>query len=110
MEPFGTGTDPMHGRLGFTAKILVVACNFCLWGCGWWNGHADEVEEDPVLTADDPAAANEVATTPEAPKQKLELNLKPGDRFPLLKTVEHILRKPSPEGWTISRSNIEMLL
>jgi hypothetical protein len=43
-------------------------------------------------------------------KQKLELNLKPGDRFPLIKTVEHILRQPSPDGWTISRSNLEMLL
>jgi hypothetical protein len=81
-----------------------------LSGCGWWNGQSDDVEEDPVLTAEDPAAGEEGSAAPETAKQKLELNLKPGDRFPLIKTVEHTLRQPAPEGWSISRSNLEMLL
>lgn len=99
----------MHGRPDIPAATLVIACLLSLSGCGWWNGQADETEEDPILTAEDPSAA-EGSATPEAPKQKLELNLKPGDRFPLVKTVEHTLRQPAPEGWTISRSNLEMLL
>lgn len=100
----------MHGRKVIPAGRLVVVCLFCLSGCGWWNGQADDVEEDPILTAEDPAAGDEGSSPPETPKQKLELNLKPGDRFPLIKTVEHTLRQPAPEGWTISRSNLEMLL
>jgi hypothetical protein len=99
----------MHGRKYIPAGMLVIVCLLALPGCGWWNGQADEVEEDPILTAEDPAASDPAAA-PEAPKQKLELNLKPGDRFPLMKTVEHTLRQPVAEGWAVSRSNLEMLL
>lgn len=98
----------MHGRICFPAAMPVMACLLALCGCGWWNGQADDVEEDPILTAEDPAAGDSVAAA--APKQKLELNLKPGDRFPLMKTVEHTLRQPAPEGSATSRSNLEMLL
>src|ERR1700747_1631641 len=99
----------MHGRKHIPAwRLVIVGLLFLpgllLSGCGWWNGQGDEVEEDPILTAEDPAAADEAA---QARKQKLELNLKPGDRFPLMKTVEHTLRQPAPEGWSISRSNLE---
>jgi hypothetical protein len=100
----------MHGRKDIPAGMLVFVCLLSLSGCGWWNGQADDVEEDPILTAEDPAARDEESPTQNAPKQKLELNLKPGDRFPLMKTVEHTLRQPAPEGWSISRSNLEMLL
>ncbi len=101
----------MHGRKHIPEGMLVFGGLCCLSvfflsGCGWWNGQGDEVEEDPILTADDPAADDQPAAAP----QKLELNLKPGDRFPLLKTVEHTLRQPAPEGWSISHSNLEMLL
>jgi hypothetical protein len=99
----------MQGSKDIPAGMLVIVCLLALSGCGWWNGQADEVEEDPILTAEDPAASDPAAA-PEAPKQKLELNLKPGDRFPLMKTVEHTLRQPVPEGWAVSRSNLEMLL
>ncbi len=103
----------MHGRKHIPAGMLVIAGLCCLpalflSGCGWWNGQGDEVEEDPILTADDPTADDQPAA--QAPKQKLELNLKPGDRFPLKKTVEHTLRQPAADGWSISRSNLEMLL
>ena len=100
----------MHGSKNILALMLVIICLLCLSGCGWWNGQADEAEEDPVLTAEDPAAGTDGSATSKAPQQKLELNLKPGDRFPLIKIVEHNLRQPAPEGWTISRSNLEMLL
>jgi hypothetical protein len=90
--------------------MLVIVCLLALSGCGWWNGQADDLEEDPILTAEDPAAGDKGSASSAAPQQKLELNLKPGDRFPLMKTVEHTLRQPAPEGWTISRSNLEMLL
>lgn len=100
----------MQGRHNLPARSLALVCLLVVCGCGWWDGQADDVEEDPVLTADDTAAGEELRAAPEPPKQKLELNLKPGDRFPLMKTVEHTLRQPAPEGWTISRSNLEMLL
>jgi len=100
----------MHGRKDIPAGRLVIVCLLFLSGCGWWNGQADDVEEDPILTAEDPAASDAIGAPPETPKQKLELNLKPGDRFPLMKTVEHTLRQPAPEGWAICRSNLEMLL
>src|SRR5579872_5552151 len=100
----------MHGRKQSPAAMLVMVGLLCFSGCGWWNGQADEVEEDPILTAEDPATGIEGSASPQAPQQKLELNLKPGDRFPLIKTVAHTLRQPAPEGWAISRSNLEMLL
>ena len=95
----------MHGRQDIPARILVSVCLLFFSGCGWW-GQSDEVEEDPISIAEDPADS----APPLAPKQRLELNLKPGDRFPLIKTVEHSLRQPVPDGFSISRSSLEMLL
>jgi hypothetical protein len=108
-NPSALETIQMHGRNDLPAAMLAIVCLLALPGCGWWNGQADDVEEDPILTAEDPADEDS-STGSAAQKQKLELNLKPGDRFPLVKTVEHTLRQPAPEGWSVSRSNLEMLL
>jgi hypothetical protein len=75
-------------------------------GCGWWDAESADADEDQLLTPDDAESSPLVA----APQQKLELNLKPGDRFPLLKTVEHTLRQPAEQGWSVSRSSLEILL
>jgi hypothetical protein len=103
-------TIQMHGRHDFAVKLSAIVCLFCLSGCGWWSAQAEDTEEDPILAADNAAAGGDAASTPESSRHRLELNLKPGDRFPLIKTVEHTLRQPIPNGWSISRSNLEMLL
>ncbi|MBI3863534.1 MAG: hypothetical protein HY290_16715 [Planctomycetia bacterium] len=95
----------MQGWKAAAATTLIAASLAGLPGCDWWNAPADDGEEDPVLAAENPDAGTSAAA-----QQKIELHLKPGDRFPLLKTVEHTLRQPAEQGWSISRSNLEMLL
>ena len=56
------------------------------------------------------ASVAPLAAAPAAPAPQSELGIKVGDRFPLLKTVEQTLRQPSPQGLSISRSTIEMLI
>jgi hypothetical protein len=99
-------TTPMFGCKAAAAKALIAVCLVGLPGCGWWNSQSEDTEEDPVLTVDESESGEPAA----APQQKLELNLKPGDRFPLVKTVEHTLRQPTEQGWSVSRSSLEMLL
>jgi hypothetical protein len=96
----------MRRRQATAACILFAACLFALPGCSVWEMESADLEDDQILAADD---VDEVQAAPGIP-QKLELQLKPGDRFPLLKTVEHTLRQPSEGGWSISTSSLEMLL
>lgn len=80
-------------------------------GCGWWSAQTDrDVEEDIADSIDEPtttaAASNSAAVAP----SKLDLGLKAGDRFPLLKTVRQTLQQPSPQGWVVSHSILEILM
>lgn len=90
---------------------IVLACLASLPGCGWVHAQVeDDVEEDITAAADDGGAADAIEKAPAIPEHTLELNLKVGDRFPLLKTVEHTLRQPAGQGWLTSHSTLEMLL
>jgi hypothetical protein len=88
------------------AKALIAVCLIGLSGCDFWDEQSEDADDDQVLTADDAGDSSPAV----APPRKLELNVKPGDRFPLLKTVEHTLRQPTEQGWSVSRSNLEMLM
>src|SRR5438067_12098040 len=96
----------MFGSKAAAAITMIAVCLVGFPGCGWWSAQSEEAEEDPILTADDSDDPQSTANPP----QKLELHLKPGDRFPLLKTVEHTLRQPAEKAWSISRSSLELLL
>jgi len=100
----------MHGCKKWWGGLLVPASLALISGCGWWNAQTDEGEEDPVLVSDDASGSAPAPSKSGAPQQKLELHLKPGDRFPLRKTVEHTLRQPTGQDWSTSRSNLDLLL
>lgn len=91
--------------------LLFLSGAVCCCGCGWFSSSdeelADEVVSEPeVKTAD----VTESSSAETMPKQPLTLNLKVGDRFPLVKTVVHQLSQPAGEGWVTSRSNLVMKL
>lgn len=86
-----------------------------LSGCGWLgskNEDSDSAEAIPELgdrakPSNNREVANKTITT-----ENLELRLKVGDRFPLIKTVEQRLRQQSPSGGPpiVSSSKLEMTL
>lgn len=102
----------MRWRDVLDSRWVTAAAMLSIAGCGWFSGEADgEVEEEAVVESS--AGKTSRDPTPTAPplvKEKLELKLKVGDRFPLMKTVVHTLRQPSPVGWITSHSSLELLL
>lgn len=91
--------------------LMATLCTVLLTGCGhWFGGAEEEVAEDVSSENESHTAPAEPEVRTERGEQKLTLNLKVGDRFPLLKTVEQDLRQPSAKGWTTSHSRLEMLL
>lgn len=72
-----------------------------LSGCGWFGNDPDEagVELPPLAEP-----------LPRANVESLELNLKVGDRFPLMKTVTQELRQASVIGPALSQTRLELLL
>jgi hypothetical protein len=100
----------MDRHRSFPACLLLGAC---LWsaGCGWFGAHSDSgVEEDFADSADDRVTVTPAAATPAVTPAKPERRVQTGDRFPLLKTVTHVLQQASPQGWVTSRSTLEMLM
>lgn len=91
------------GRVCWLTLLCLVTA-----GCEWFQSDV-EVDSDLDAVAISGADADRSATAT-APVQKLTLNLKAGDRFPLLKTVEQELKQPSPKGWNISQSKLELTL
>jgi Family of unknown function (DUF6263) len=100
----------MHGREKWWNRLTALVCLALVSGCGWWNSQVDEGDEDPVQVSDDSARGTSGAAKSVTPQQTLELHLKPGDRFPLRKTVEHTLRQPVGQDWSTSHSNLDLLL
>ena len=72
-----------------------------LGGCNWSGGDEDDSVEVPMPKAE---------PTPVAHVEKLELNLKIGDRFPLMKTVVQELQQASVLGPATSQTRLELLL
>jgi hypothetical protein len=100
----------MGRHQSLSAGLLLAVC---LWsaGCGWFGGHSDSgVEEDFADSGEDPVSVAPANATPTAAAPKPERRLQAGDRFPLLKTVTHVLQQASPQGWVTSRSTVEMLM
>ncbi len=81
-------------------------------GCGW-GGESDdeflaefpEMAGTPVQEANAPPTDNPASTT-----ESIRLNLKVGDRFPLIKTVQQTLAQPTSQGLIESTSRLEILL
>lgn len=72
-----------------------------LSGCGWFGSEtADSDSDEAIPELGDRAKASNVreASNKTLPTENLELRLKVGDRFPLIKTVEQRLRQFSPSG------------
>lgn len=86
----------------FIFAILVFAANS---GCNWFSGEDSSGDEllsfAEALIEDDKAPENAGPT-------KLTLNLKEGDRFPLIKTVQQEVSQTSLQGVTKSTSEVEL--
>lgn len=83
-------------------------------GCEWGNSV-------PALTADDLLGVSSTAPTPKKSSSKtedtrtahadhLELKLKPGDRFPLLKTIDKEITQSSLSGLTQGSEHLELMM
>ena len=95
----------MSGRLLAVVVLLIGGGVFAIFQSGLWQSDA------PVDTDADSFAEPVADNDPQANvEQKIALNLKIGDRFPLLKTVEQTLKQPSTKGDGVSRSRLEMML
>lgn len=91
--------------------ILSVICLAGALATGFLGG-CTQKGDDSLVVDDVPAnASSKKADPPPSPEERLVLNLRVGERFPLLKTIEHILRQPKADGTTIASSSVlEMLL
>ena len=90
--------------VGWVATVLVFPV--FLSGCGWMSPEGTEEAATPVPTADAPSDGAAAPPVPTAPREKLELSLEPGQKFPLLKTVSQTLI----QGESLSRSQLELLM
>ncbi len=89
-----------------------------LWslsGCGWFGSKSADSESDeaiPELGEQAKPSQSRAAENKKITTENLELRLKVGDRFPLIKTVEQRLRQQSPGSGspTTSSSKLEMTL
>jgi hypothetical protein len=86
------------------------ACYLCLSvaGCGEMSSDVTEhglEDELSDLEKSPSATAKRESTEQRLPKENLELRLKVGDRFPLIKTVQQKLRQASPSGGRTSESS-----
>src|SRR5579872_2139996 len=85
-------------------------------GCGQSDSEADE--ENPVVAEDpgpppvaiaSPAASAAPTPATEAPAAaSATAAATSGERVPLIKTIEQTLRQPGAQGWTVSRSSLEL--
>ena len=95
--------------------VVVSGLLLSLSGCGWFgSSNADSESGDaiPELGEREKPSATRSAANKTIATENLELRLKVGDRFPLIKTVEQQLRQHSPNGGPpiVSTSKLEMTL
>ena len=100
-------------------SLLVLASLTLLFGCGSEDSESqtqlpDWLTEDNSDLSDSADANSEEApllTAPALDKTSLDLQLAPGERFPLRKVVEQELKQASLDGRPqISRSRLELML
>ena len=88
---------------------LLFAAVFALPGCGWFGGDDENLTDTDDIEFPEFDASN--SNEPSAPeKAVLQLNLRVGDRFPLIKTVRQELTQFTPSGKLNSFSELKMLL
>ncbi|MGH7127840.1 MAG: DUF6263 family protein [Planctomycetaceae bacterium] len=98
----------MKQRMLISAGAVLIVAGIAAVA-GWWRNDEQAADTDPqVPTTQITTAPVTAAPLPQA--APLQLNLKVGDRFPLLKTVEQTLSQSSHEGLTKSGSRVELLL
>jgi hypothetical protein len=81
--------------------ICVCALLLSLTGCGWFGSEGADTSSDeaiPELGEREKSATSRESADKVISTENLELRLKVGDRFPLIKTVEQRLRQLSPKG------------
>ena len=109
----------MNSRMIVPVCLLIVGGFSIYAGVNWYNQRGSDMQAES--SADEPDGVSDQADpeTPLAPASlpplpattPLTLNLTVGERFPLIKTVQQTLKQPSPQGgWTLSHSNLELLL
>lgn len=103
----------MKTRITYWVGVCGLLLN--LSGCGWFGSKSTDSESDeaiPELGDRAKPATNRETANKTIATENLELRLKVGDRFPLIKTVEQRLRQHSPSGGptTASSSKLEMTL
>jgi hypothetical protein len=81
-----------------------------LSGCGWFSSSDEELVEDVIAEAEPSVTDASGKNSGDGARQPLTLNLKVGDRFPLVKTVVQQLSQPSGGGWVTSQSRLVMKL
>lgn len=80
-------------------------------GFAWWQTRGDESDQFGLPGMDDVRNMEpKTKSVPGPPQAKLKLNVKVGDRFPLLKSVEQELTQFTDEGKRQSRSALQLLL
>lgn len=85
-----------------------MCCSFASFGCGGGEDAVDTSPQDvPVATVD---ATNQQASAPSVEPARLELRVRKGQRFPLLKTVRQTLRQSTAEGETVGESELTLLM
>lgn len=86
---------------------LFLICLVICQGCGWFGG--DDAEESSPTVEAAAEAPPPTAVDPQ-PTARLQLDLKPQDRFPLLKTVTQRLEQNLPAGVSVSESELSLLM
>ena len=96
-----------------TSWVGVCGLLLSLSGCGWFGSEkVDSNSEDaiPELGEHTPSPKSRESANKVIPTENLELRLKVGDRFPLVKTVEQRLRQRSPNGGSPSESTSKLTM
>lgn len=100
-------------RRNVPAAGLLLCAAAALCGYLWWSGGEPEAEEPgpPEIDVGAPAVAA-IAPREEsnAASDTLELRLKPGERFPLRKTIEQTVTQTGPDGPIHSQTTLKLLL
>ncbi|HVV99922.1 MAG TPA: DUF6263 family protein [Planctomycetaceae bacterium] len=103
----------MNSRRIFCTGLLLFALG-AVSGCEYIKGLTGGAEADDDLTdlggADVDLNTGSALPPSDTPQASLELNVKAGDRFPLLKTVEQTLVQVSPQGEVRSTTSLELLM
>lgn len=85
--------------------VVLLACAAA--GCGGW-GQTDAVAEGDEPEPPEVEVVTKDTIEPDQPETRLALNIHPGDRFPLVKTVRQKLEQATADGPVISESLLKL--